>query len=205
MDQSWLRVMRGRSLKIRARGALSLPAPAPDSLPDGTAWPCRSLREWAIRIAPLRVIRSFKTSRRCAARQRPGRAAPGRRLLQPAVDLRARRRCPAARARRLGGERPWCQDGNDRRSDDEHCATSPRSSRKTPLPAPFSSSGRSPRSRCALWVGMAPVRTTCAYCGFTVTAALEQARDAFEQHRCDRPRPVASSRRRRGGGFALRL
>jgi hypothetical protein len=33
----------------------------------------------------------------------------------------------------------------------------------------------------------------CAYCGFTTNAPLEQAREAFQAHRCDRPQPVKSN------------
>jgi hypothetical protein len=46
-----------------------------------------------------------------------------------------------------------------------------------------------------------PVVERCAYCDFTVSAPLEQARQAFAQHACDRPKPVATARR---SGFALR-
>jgi hypothetical protein len=47
-----------------------------------------------------------------------------------------------------------------------------------------------------------PVIERCYYCSFGVSAPLEQAREAFEEHACDRPRPETSSRRRRG--FSLR-
>jgi hypothetical protein len=33
---------------------------------------------------------------------------------------------------------------------------------------------------------------------FTVSAPLEQARQAFTEHRCNRPKPTMSVRRRRG-------
>jgi hypothetical protein len=35
----------------------------------------------------------------------------------------------------------------------------------------------------------------CGYCDFQTAGPLEEARAAFEQHQCDRPRPVASKRR----------
>jgi hypothetical protein len=46
-----------------------------------------------------------------------------------------------------------------------------------------------------------PVTERCAYCSFTVSAPLEEAREAFQAHECGRPRPVTSKRRR--SGFAL--
>jgi hypothetical protein len=42
----------------------------------------------------------------------------------------------------------------------------------------------------------------CAYCNFAVSAPFEQARQAFEQHVCDRPKPTTTKRRR--SGFSLR-
>jgi hypothetical protein len=38
----------------------------------------------------------------------------------------------------------------------------------------------------------------CAFCSFVATGPLEQARRAFAEHACDRPRPVTSKRRRSG-------
>jgi hypothetical protein len=42
----------------------------------------------------------------------------------------------------------------------------------------------------------------CSYCDFTVSAPFEQARQAFEQHVCGRPKVTVSKRRR--SGFLLR-
>ena len=42
----------------------------------------------------------------------------------------------------------------------------------------------------------------CAFCDFTVAAPAAEAREAFAQHVCDRPKPKTSIRRRRG--FAIR-
>jgi hypothetical protein len=38
----------------------------------------------------------------------------------------------------------------------------------------------------------------CVHCDFTVSAVLEEARQAFERHECDRPKPTTTLRRRRG-------
>jgi hypothetical protein len=56
----------GRSLKIRARGALSSPASAPDFLPD--SWPCRSLRE--ARQVTGRIVASGSSGPNFPARKR---------------------------------------------------------------------------------------------------------------------------------------
>jgi hypothetical protein len=45
------------------------------------------------------------------------------------------------------------------------------------------------------------VTSACSFCAFRVTCPLEQAREAFEQHECSRPKPVTS--KRRTSGFAL--
>jgi hypothetical protein len=37
----------------------------------------------------------------------------------------------------------------------------------------------------------------CVHCDFTVSAPLEEARQAFAEHECDRPRPPTAVRRRR--------
>jgi hypothetical protein len=48
----------------------------------------------------------------------------------------------------------------------------------------------------------ARVTERCAYCSFTVSAPLEQARQSFAEHVCDRPKPEPMKRRTRG--FSLR-
>jgi hypothetical protein len=48
----------------------------------------------------------------------------------------------------------------------------------------------------------AMVTSACAYCDFSVSAPLEQARQAFRAHHCNRPKPETTVRRR--SGFALR-
>ena len=40
------------------------------------------------------------------------------------------------------------------------------------------------------------VTTKCSHCSFEVSAPLEEAREAFEAHRCDRPKPKSTVRRR---------
>lgn len=46
-----------------------------------------------------------------------------------------------------------------------------------------------------------PVTERCAYCPFVVTAPVGQARDAWAEHDCDRPRPA---KRQRSSGFTIR-
>ena len=43
-----------------------------------------------------------------------------------------------------------------------------------------------------------PIECRCAFCEWTITAPIEEARQAFHQHQCPRPRPTATTRRRRG-------
>ena len=43
-----------------------------------------------------------------------------------------------------------------------------------------------------------PVRERCAFCSFEASAPLEQARAAFAQHECERPRPEPRPKRRPG-------
>jgi hypothetical protein len=45
------------------------------------------------------------------------------------------------------------------------------------------------------------VTERCAFCSFSVSATLEKARQAFEEHECARPSAKATVRRR--CGFAL--
>jgi bacterioferritin-associated ferredoxin len=47
-----------------------------------------------------------------------------------------------------------------------------------------------------------PVTVKCGHCSFLAFAPLEEARAAFEQHDCDRPKPEPS--KRRPGGFRFR-
>ncbi len=46
------------------------------------------------------------------------------------------------------------------------------------------------------------VTERCAFCSFSVSAPLEQAREAFAEHLCDRPKAPTTVRRR--SGFALK-
>ena len=50
---------------------------------------------------------------------------------------------------------------------------------------------------------IAHVVERCAYCSFSASGPVEQMRQAFAEHVCDRPAPPAVSRRRRDG-FVLR-
>jgi hypothetical protein len=71
-------------------------------------------------------------------------------------------------------------------------------------------SGRlSPRrpSRGEAWVpdptgALKPLECRCAYCEFVVSAPLAEAHRKFERHKCGRPKPTTTVRRKRG--FALR-
>ena len=47
-----------------------------------------------------------------------------------------------------------------------------------------------------------PVVERCAYCDFVASGTVKQARQAFAEHVCDRPRPTTTVRRR--SGFRLR-
>jgi hypothetical protein len=47
-----------------------------------------------------------------------------------------------------------------------------------------------------------PIICRCAFCSLKVKAPLEETRQAFERHECNRPRPTSTVRRR--SGFALR-
>jgi hypothetical protein len=46
--------------------------------------------------------------------------------------------------------------------------------------------------------GAAQVTCRCSHCDFVIVASLEQARAAFEAHRCSRPKPTTSKRGRTG-------
>ena len=48
----------------------------------------------------------------------------------------------------------------------------------------------------------APVVERCAYCEFVASGPVEAARQAFERHECDLPKPTTTARRR--SGFRLR-
>jgi hypothetical protein len=46
-----------------------------------------------------------------------------------------------------------------------------------------------------------PILCKCAHCSFEIRAPLEQARQAFAEHRCSRPRPTVSKRRAAGSNW----
>jgi hypothetical protein len=66
-------------------------------------------------------------------------------------------------------------------------------------PRPFPMRTRPARRRQGWGVPMSPepsVVERCCYCDFTVSAPLEEARQAFQAHVCARPRPTSTKRRR---------
>ena len=48
----------------------------------------------------------------------------------------------------------------------------------------------------------APVVQRCSYSEFVASGPVEAARQAFERHECDRPKPTTTASR--GSGFRLR-
>jgi hypothetical protein len=47
----------------------------------------------------------------------------------------------------------------------------------------------------------APVVERCSYCAFTASGPVEETRQAFAEHVCDRPKPTTTHRT---SGFVLR-